>query len=32
MKVIDFDYQYCKGCAVCADVCPTGAIKMVREI
>ncbi len=32
MKVIDFDFQYCKGCGVCADVCPTGAIKMVREI
>jgi pyruvate ferredoxin oxidoreductase gamma subunit len=32
MKVIDFDYQYCKGCGVCAEVCPTGAIKMVREI
>jgi len=32
MKVIDFDYQYCKGCGICAEVCPTGAIKMVREI
>ena len=32
MKVIDFDYQYCKGCGVCAEVCPTGAIQMVREI
>jgi pyruvate ferredoxin oxidoreductase gamma subunit len=31
MKVIDFDYQYCKGCGICAEMCPTGAIKMVRE-
>ncbi|ACB40715.1 2-oxoacid:acceptor oxidoreductase family protein [Pyrobaculum neutrophilum] len=31
-KAIDFDYQYCKGCGVCAEVCPTGAIQMVREI
>ncbi|MEM1597163.1 MAG: 2-oxoacid:acceptor oxidoreductase family protein [Pyrobaculum sp.] len=32
MKFIDFDYAYCKGCGVCAEVCPTGAIQMVREI
>jgi pyruvate ferredoxin oxidoreductase gamma subunit len=32
MKTIDFDYQYCKGCGVCAEVCPTGAIQMVREL
>ena len=32
MKFIDFDYAFCKGCGVCAEVCPTGAIQMVREI
>lgn len=32
MKTIEFDYNYCKGCGICADVCPTGAIQMVREI
>lgn len=26
------DYQYCKGCGVCAQVCPTSAIEMVREV
>jgi len=32
MKFIDFDYAFCKGCGVCAEVCPTGAIQMVREV
>ncbi|CCC80887.1 2-oxoacid:acceptor oxidoreductase family protein [Thermoproteus tenax] len=32
VKAIDFSYEYCKGCGICADVCPTGAIQMVREI
>lgn len=32
VKEIEFNYDYCKGCGVCADVCPTGAITMVREI
>ncbi|MFN3803760.1 MAG: 2-oxoacid:acceptor oxidoreductase family protein [Pyrobaculum sp.] len=32
MKAIDFDYAFCKGCGICAEVCPTGAIQMVREI
>ncbi|HPO21230.1 MAG TPA: NAD(P)-binding protein, partial [Rubrivivax sp.] len=26
-----FDYDYCKGCGICAAECPCGAIDMVRE-
>lgn len=26
-----FDYDYCKGCGLCASECPCGAIKMVPE-
>jgi 2-oxoacid:acceptor oxidoreductase delta subunit (pyruvate/2-ketoisovalerate family) len=26
-----FDYDYCKGCEICASVCPTDAITMVAE-
>lgn len=26
-----FDYDYCKGCGLCAEECPTGFIKMVPE-
>ena len=26
-----FDYDYCKGCERCAEVCPAGAIAMVEE-
>jgi 2-oxoacid:acceptor oxidoreductase delta subunit (pyruvate/2-ketoisovalerate family) len=27
----EFNYDYCKGCGVCAAECPCGAIKMVPE-
>jgi len=26
-----FDFDYCKGCGVCAEVCPTDALRMVPE-
>jgi len=26
------NYDYCKGCGICADVCPSGAISMVPEV
>ncbi|HPC46746.1 MAG TPA: 4Fe-4S binding protein [Deltaproteobacteria bacterium] len=25
------DYEYCKGCGICAEECPTKAISMVEE-
>jgi len=25
------DYEYCKGCGICANMCPTHAIEMVSE-
>jgi len=30
-KAVDIDYAFCKGCGICARVCPKKAIKMVRE-
>ena len=30
-KTIIIDYDYCKGCGICAYVCPTKAIEMVVE-
>jgi 2-oxoacid:acceptor oxidoreductase delta subunit (pyruvate/2-ketoisovalerate family) len=30
-KRFQFNYDYCKGCGVCATECPCGAIKMVPE-
>lgn len=26
-----FDYDHCKGCGICAEICPTEAIFMVEE-
>jgi 2-oxoacid:acceptor oxidoreductase delta subunit (pyruvate/2-ketoisovalerate family) len=28
---IEIDYNYCKGCGICAAFCPKGAIKMALE-
>jgi len=32
-KVVAFDYEYCKGCGICGQVCPPKirAIEMVKE-
>ncbi|MBI4712613.1 MAG: 4Fe-4S binding protein [Planctomycetes bacterium] len=32
-KFVEFDYDYCKGCGICAEECPVKekAIKMVEE-
>ena len=30
-KRVDFNYDYCKGCGVCAKVCPFKAIEMEEE-
>jgi pyruvate ferredoxin oxidoreductase delta subunit len=26
-----FDYEHCKGCGICANVCPVKCIKLVKE-
>jgi pyruvate ferredoxin oxidoreductase delta subunit len=28
---VEIDYDYCKGCGVCAEECPTKAIDMIEE-
>lgn len=30
-RVVDIDYDFCKGCGVCANVCSKEAISMIRE-
>jgi len=30
-KFIDINYDYCKGCGICANECPVKAIMMVEE-
>lgn len=30
-KMIGIDYDHCKGCGVCANQCPFGALSMVQE-
>jgi 2-oxoacid:acceptor oxidoreductase delta subunit (pyruvate/2-ketoisovalerate family) len=30
-KGFEFNYDYCKGCGICAEECPCGAIKMEAE-
>ena len=30
-KFGSFDYKHCKGCGICASVCPTHAISMISE-
>lgn len=29
---IEIDFNYCKGCGICATECPTKAIEMVTEV
>jgi pyruvate ferredoxin oxidoreductase delta subunit len=30
-NMVGFDLQHCKGCGICASVCPTKCIEMVEE-
>jgi pyruvate ferredoxin oxidoreductase delta subunit len=31
-KRVEINYDYCKGCGICAHECPKKAIKMVEEV
>ena len=31
-KTVEIDYDYCKGCGICATECPVKAIKMEEEM
>ena len=31
LKGVSIDYEYCKGCGICSEVCPVKAISMVSE-
>jgi 2-oxoacid:acceptor oxidoreductase delta subunit (pyruvate/2-ketoisovalerate family) len=28
---VGFDERYCKGCEICAEICPVNAVAMVRD-
>ena len=30
-KMVGFDYRHCKGCGICARICPADAIEMEQE-
>lgn len=30
-RFVGFDHDHCKGCEICAEMCPTQAIAMVEE-
>jgi pyruvate ferredoxin oxidoreductase delta subunit len=30
-EMVGFHYRFCKGCGICAEICPVDAIEMVAE-